>query len=217
MKNFEAVIFDMDGLLLDSERMAFNAFLKTCRQFNLSDRSDLVYQCIGTNAETTKKIVLDAIGSEVDFDIFWKSFHSTYQEDITTNGIPMKQGVVSLLDHISSLDVPMAVATSTETDIAETKLANAGIIKYFENITGGEQVNRSKPAPDIYLKAASSLNVNTQYSLALEDSENGVMSANAAGLTVIQIPDLVQPSDELKQNGHIILHSLKDVINYNFT
>ena len=216
MKTFEAIIFDMDGLLLDSERMAYNAFQQTCRQFELGDRNELYMQCIGTNADATKKILSEGLGDDVEFDHFWKICRATYHEAIATKGIPLKEGVTTLLEHISSLNIPAAIATSTQTDIAQTKLQNSGILDYFRIIIGGEQVRKSKPHPDIYLKAVTELAVNASKSLALDDSENGVKSASSAGLTVIQIPDLVQPSAALKQNGHIILDSLQEVVYFDF-
>jgi len=152
----------------------------------------------------------------VNFTIFWKACRARYHEAITTRGIPLKDGVLEFLRYIRSLQLPMAVATSTQTDIAKTKLRDTGILDYFQIVVGGEQVRHSKPHPDIYLKAAAELAVNARNCLALEDSENGVKSASAAGLTVIQIPDLVQPSTALKQNGHIILDSLLDVVYFDF-
>ncbi len=216
MKNFEAIIFDMDGLLLDSEIMGFNAFKKTCKQFELGNRDDLYFQCIGANSEATKRILSTGLAGAVEFDIFWKICRDSYHQDIATNGTPLKKGAQELLSHIQSLQIPLAVATSTTTDIAKTKLDNAGIINFFTKIIGGDQVSNSKPLPDIYLKAVSELGVNASHCIALEDSENGVISATAAGLSVIQIPDLIAPSETLRKNGHIILDSLNDVINFNF-
>jgi len=96
--------------------------------------------------------------------------------------------------------------------MAQEKLKNSGLLEYFQLVIGGEQVKKGKPNPDIYLHVADRLSVNPQYCLALEDSENGVKSAVSANMRVIQIPDMVQPSDELKQLGHTVLPSLYDVI-----
>jgi beta-phosphoglucomutase-like phosphatase (HAD superfamily) len=110
----------------------------------------------------------------------------------------------------------MAVATSTRTKRATEKLGDAGLLDYFKIVIGGDQVEQGKPDPEIYLKAASALSSAPSRCLALEDSANGVKAAVAAGMTVVQIPDLVPPSDELLQLGHIVLSSLADVPKYDF-
>ncbi|MCP4075406.1 MAG: HAD family phosphatase [Gammaproteobacteria bacterium] len=216
MNHFEAIIFDMDGLLLDSEIIGLKTFQQTCEEFNLEDKTDLFIQCIGTNSEATKNILSNGLGLEVDFVTFWGICRSKYHAETKTKAIPLKQGVIDLLQHIKSLQLPVAVATSTHTEFALTKLGNAGIVDFFDMVIGGEQVRNSKPKPDIYLKAVEQLNVEPSNCLALEDSENGVKSALAAGLTVIQIPDLVTPSCIIEQNHHIILDSLSEVPDYQF-
>ena len=216
MNHFDAIIFDMDGLLLDSEIIGLQTFQQTCEEFGLGDRTDLFIQCIGTNSETNKNILSNGLGSEVDFLTFWDICRSKYHAETKTKAIPLKQGVIDLLQHIQTLRLPVAVATSTHTEFALTKLNNAGIVNYFDIVIGGEQVSNSKPLPDIFLKAVEKLNVEPANCLALEDSENGVNSALSAGLTVIQIPDLVKPDRHKNQSNHIILDSLTEVANFNF-
>ncbi len=215
MNHFDAIIFDMDGLLLDSEIIGLQTFQQTCEEFDLGDRTDLFIQCIGTNSEATKNILSNGLGPEVDFVTFWSIFCSKYHAETKTKAIPLKQGVIDLLQHIQTLRLPVAVATSTHTEFALIKLNNAGIADYFDRVIGGEQVSNSKPLPDIYLKAVEKLNVEPANCLALEDSENGVKSALSAGLIVIQIPDLVKTSHKIQPN-HIILDSLTKVANFNF-
>ena len=216
MKNFEAIIFDMDGLLLDSERIWLIAFQEACLEFNLGDRTDLFNQCIGTNSEATKNILRNGLGDKVDYVKFWSLCRANYHAETKIKPIPVKDGATDLLKHIKALQLPMAVATSTHTEFAITKLENAGLLEFFNKVIGGEQVSHSKPLPDIYLKATDSLQVMAKNCLALEDSENGVKSALAACLTVVQIPDLVEPSQTFRLNGHIILENLTEVINFKF-
>ncbi len=216
MNNFEAIIFDMDGLLLDSEKIGLIAFQETCQQFELGDKTDLYIQCIGTNSESTKKILSSGLGDEVDFVHFWSICREKYHAETKTKAIPLKEGVKGLLRHLQSLQLPAAIATSTHTEFALLKLNNAGIADFFDIVVGGEQVNKSKPFPDIYLKTVKQMKTNAHKCLALEDSENGVKSALAAGMTVIQIPDLIKPSAPVKTSRHIILNSLKEVQSYKF-
>jgi len=129
--------------------------------------------------------------------------------------IPLKDGAAELLACLAELEIPVAVATSTESRRAMRKLEAVGILTHFKAIVGGDQVRNSKPHPDIYLRAAQILGVRPTKCLALEDSENGVRSA-ADAVTVIQIPDIVQPSTALRSLGHTILQSLHDVRTYEF-
>jgi len=216
MHNFEAVIFDMDGLLLDSEKISFSTFKEALKVFNIEKKSDLFYTMIGKDAISCKNILKEGLSDKVDHDEFGKVWSDLYKKETTLKPIPIKDGVITLLNHLKDLKVTIAVATSTDTNMAKEKLKNAGLLEYFTMVVGGDQIKRGKPNPDIYLHVANKLSVNPKKCLALEDSENGVKSAASAGMTVIQIPDIIQPSNGLKQLGHIILSCLEDTLHYNF-
>lgn len=215
MKHFKAIIFDMDGLLLDTERMALSAFLETCRHFGLPLQEELFIRCIGTNQSRGLQLLEEGLRGQVNHLAFIETW-DRFIERTTNNCILLKEGAAELLDHISSFQTPTAVATSTHTNQAREKLRNAGILDRFATVIGGDQVANSKPAPDIYLRAAEILSVAPAACLALEDSENGVRSALSAGMTVVQIPDLVQPSAALRALGHIVLRTLGDVAMFRF-
>lgn len=217
MRNFKAVIFDMDGLLLDSERLALEAFQSTCSQFHLDDLSDVFKKCIGTNSQLCSAILKEGLKGLVDYQEFSSAWKGLFSEITTAKPVPLKEGVNYLLEHIRSIDIPMAVATSTKTELAKSNLSDSGLIEFFDIVIGGDQVTDSKPSPEIYIKAASALFVNPTECLALEDSSNGVKSAVAAGMTVVQIPDLVEPDEELLKMGHIVLDSLLDVPSYEYS
>jgi len=216
MQNCKAVIFDMDGLLLDSEKIAFDTFTKSLKVFNLEKESLLFYKMIGKDSTSCKNILKEGLSNKINHEEFGKIWSDLYKKETILKPIPVKNGVKSLLNHLKDLKIIMAVATSTDTDLAKEKLKKSGLLEYFTLVIGGDKVNIGKPSPDIYLYVANKLSVNPQHCLALEDSENGVKSAISSGMNVIQIPDIVQPSNELKQLGHIILSSLEDVITYDF-
>ncbi len=217
MKNFDAVIFDMDGLLLDTERLALDAFHSTCSAFNLGDLTDLFKKCIGTNAGMGKSILKDGLKGIADFEEFSSMWESEYRKVTEGRPIPLKEGAEELINHIDKIGKPMAVATSSNYGSAKKKLQCSGILHFFKHIIGGDQVVRSKPDPEIYLKAASALLTEPSKCIAFEDSKNGVKAAVAAGMTVVQIPDLVFPDEELLNLGHIVLESLTDILEYEFS
>ena len=216
MPKFSAVIFDMDGLLLDTERLAFEAFQVICSQFDVGDRTDLFMQCVGTNDKLASAILRDGLEGIVDFKTFGLAWLREYNRITSEQPIPLKPGVEALLTHIQSMQIPMAVATSTDSARATAKLGATGLLDYFKIVIGGDQVERGKPDPEIYLKAAAALSSAPSTCLALEDSTNGVKAAVAAGMTVVQIPDLVQPDPDLLKLGHFVLSSLADVPNHFF-
>jgi HAD superfamily hydrolase (TIGR01509 family) len=216
MKQFEAIIFDMDGLLLDTERIALSAFLETCDALGICAQKDLFVRCIGTNPSLGREVLKQGLHGRVDHLLFEQVWDSKCADRTSNRPIPLKEGATKLLDQISSLQIRTAVATSTQTGRARETLKKNGLLEKFHVVVGGDQVRNSKPAPDIYLKAAEVLNARPSACLALEDSENGVRAAVSAGMTVVQIPDLVQPSDSLLALGHIVLRSLSDVVTYPF-
>ena len=123
---------------------------------------------------------------------------------------------MALLDAVAELGLPMAIATSSGTVHALEKLRQAGVLERFKAVIGADQVVRPKPDPEVYLKAAGCLGADPRACLAVEDSEYGVRAAHAAGMTVIQVPDLSQPSADLRALGHIVLASLQEVAGYPF-
>jgi HAD superfamily hydrolase (TIGR01509 family) len=207
----DAVIFDMDGLLLDSERIALNVFNQTCAHFGLPEQFDLFKQMIGTNHQLGRQILTQGLQGQVDSVAFIAHCDALYQEATLSRPIPLRPGALELLQWLKQKGLPAAVATSSASAKANHKLTAAGIIDFFVTVTGGDQVKNSKPAPDIFLHAAHSIQANPQRCLALEDSDNGVRAAVAAGMKVIQVPDLVPPSADLLSLGHQVHTSLAQV------
>ena len=208
-----ATIFDMDGLLIDSERIALGTFQTICDQHGLGDQFSLYLQLLGTNDATTLKILRSTLPAHLSPERFMDTWMTLYVEQ-TQVAVPLMNGVLELLDHLDLTSIPKSVATSTRTEHARSKLTNSGILHRFTHVTGGDQVDNGKPAPDIYLKAAQRLQVNPAECLALEDSPNGVKAALAAGMQVIQIPAIVQPDADMIALGHTVLNDLHEVINH---
>jgi HAD superfamily hydrolase (TIGR01509 family) len=213
LAEYQAIIFDMDGLLIDSERIYLECFIEACHQHQFEADENIYLQCIGTSWQRTKEILTEGYGPEFPYHEVVDQCRALYELAITEHPLPVKEGAVPLLKAIDSLQIPKAVATSTERDKAMEKLRSVDLLHYFSHVVGGDQVADSKPLPQIYLKVAKCLGISPDNCLALEDSDNGVRSAHAAGMDVIQIPDLVTPSIEVKALGHPIMSSLSEVQN----
>jgi HAD superfamily hydrolase (TIGR01509 family) len=213
----KAVIFDMDGLLLDSERIAFAAFKFACARFNLGDQSKVFMQCVGTNQLAGERILYQEFRAIANVSEFLKVWDERYAAETSREPIPLKPGVTALLKRLAELEIPLAVATSTKTLRAKAKLEFSGILSHFSVVVGGDQVEKSKPAPEIYWHTAQMLGLDAPSCMVLEDSENGVRAGLAAGMFVIQIPDLIPPSAELLSMGAPVMQSLEDVLKQHFS
>ncbi len=206
----DAVIFDMDGLLLDSQRVSLGTFEETCGVLGIPFDRVLYDRCIGCNVEKTIKILEEAI-PPFPTEPFIEHWGSLYHEQAIEKPVPVKSGVIDFLNWLDKSNIPCAVATSTPDLFAQRKLANAELLDHFSVVVGGDQVANSKPHPEIYLTAAHKLGVDPKNCMALEDSDNGVRAAVAAEMLVFQIPDLLEPSEEVRQLGHSVLPSMTHV------
>jgi HAD superfamily hydrolase (TIGR01509 family) len=206
-----ALVFDMDGLLLDTERIALELFETVCRAYGCEVERDVYFRCIGSTEAGTRQILCDAMGSAFPYDAISQEWFARYHERVSTDAVPVKAGAVELLERSGELALPVALATSTRTQLARHKLRLAGLDDYFDVVIGGDAVSRGKPDPEPYLTASRALGQAPRACWAIEDSDNGVRSAHAAGLFVIQVPDLVAPSPALRALGHPVVADLHAV------
>ncbi len=203
---YQAAIFDMDGLLLDTERVCMRVFKQACLETDNPFHEEVYLSIIGCNAASIDTILRTAYGDRLDE--LHEAWRVSYNAVVKHQPIPLKEGVIELLDWLKSHKIPCAVATSTRRDVAERKLALAGLDKYFDHVTTGCEVKQGKPHPEIYLLAASRLNVDPKRCVAFEDSNNGTRAAVAANMHTYQVPDLVQPCAEVIRLGHNVVDSL---------
>ncbi|KIT17489.1 HAD family hydrolase [Jannaschia aquimarina] len=203
----EAVVFDMDGLLLDSEGLYREGFRRARTAMDLPPDDDLFHSLIGTNHESGGRMLRDAMGEAAE--PFTDAWHRENAE-LLSGPIPLKPTVRACVEALSAAGVPVIVATSTRREIALRRLEQAGLADHLPDLVGGDQVSRGKPHPEIYVAAAARLSIGAEMCAAFEDSANGVRSAVAAGMVVTQVPDLVPPTDDLLALGHRVapdLHS----------
>lgn len=206
------VIFDMDGLLLDSERLARDAFVAACAEHGWEPDLVVYHSCIGSTSEGTRQILCNHFGEQFPYETVDASWSRHYHARLAEAPVPVKPGARALLELLEAADVPRALATSTRRETAEGKLRDTGLLGYLPHQICGGETDRGKPHPDPYLAAAQALGIAPERCLALEDSANGVRSAHAAGCVVIQIPDLVAPDAALRELDHLILESLTEVV-----
>ena len=206
-----AVIFDMDGLMLDTERLAPRAWMDAATALGVDFDIALAQPMIGRNFRDCAGIITSHYGESFPTVALMKAWHIAYDAIIEREGIALKPGLLPLLDWLDAERIPKAVATSTRRDRAVAKLASAGLLVRFAALVGGDEVERGKPAPDIFLTAAQRLGQPVAHCVVLEDSEPGVRAALAAGMTPIMVPDMHPLSADLIALDPLVMHSLAEV------
>jgi len=206
-----AFIFDMDGLLLDTERLSSAALHAGAADLGLTLPSDIFMEMIGRRGPDIRARLADRVGAQDTADRLIERADEHY-EAFLARGVPVKEGAVELLAWLESRGRPCAVATSTRTAKAERKLAAAGLRPFFRAVIGGDQVEHGKPAPDVYLRAAAALGVAPAHCAVFEDSDPGLRAAHAAGARVLWVPDLGPVSPATQALAHVHAASLRDVL-----
>lgn len=188
----KAVVFDMDGVLFDTESVGFAAWDYACKKLGVAPASALAYKTLGMNAFAVDGILKEYYGESFELEKFHRLCREYTYKYFDENGVPQKPHVCYALKKLKSSGLKIALASSTGKKGVVRNLESAGITGYFEAVISGDMTEKSKPAPDIYLKAAEALGVAADCCFAVEDSRNGILSAYGAGMKVIMVPDLWQ-------------------------
>lgn len=210
----QAVVFDMDGVLFDTERLYNEAWREVAESWPIqADLDDLIVRCVGLNHTDTRRLFDDMLGEDFPFDAYTGRIGARFHEMVEEE-LPVKEGVPEILRWLKEQKIPTALATSTSREGALSHLQRTGILSYFDEVITGDMVEHSKPAPDIYLIACDALHVPPSNCIAVEDSPNGIRSAYAAGMMAVMIPDQIAPTDELRAMLYREFPSLRDLLRY---
>lgn len=212
MKEIKAVVFDMDGVIFDSEAKVVECWVETAEKHGIRDIEVLCHKCLGTNSAETRRIALEFYGEDFPYDEYKAEMSALYHERYDGGRLPMKPYIRELLELIKAKGLRIALASSTRYQVVHDQLRDAGILSYFDKLVCGDMVSRSKPAPDIFLKACEELSVAPSAAIAIEDSHNGIRSAYAAGMRPVMVPDLAPPTEEMQRLAEAIVPSLKEVM-----
>lgn len=207
----QAVIFDMDGLMLDTEPLAARAWIDAAQALGVPFDEAVNPRLIGRNFPDCRTIIGEHHGDGYPVDELMRAWHGAYDAIVEREGLAFKPGLLELLAWLEATAIPKAVATSTRRSRAEAKLARTGLLPRFATLVGGDEIARGKPAPDIFLEAAARLAVDPAACTVLEDSEPGMRGAIAAGMAAIMVPDLLGPSESLLATEPLVLATLHEV------
>lgn len=215
----KAVIFDMDGVLFDSEQAIIDCWIPVAEKYGIRDVVPQLMKCIGITESESAKVFRSVYGQDFPYEKVRKEVNDEYRKFCDEGRLPVKPGVRELLSYLETNGIRTAIASSGDRDHVRRLLEKAGILPYFQVIVGGDIVTRSKPAPDVFLKAEEELRKLVQEDILpkediriIEDSYQGVRAACAAGIPVIMVPDLLPPTEECKEKAERILPSLVEVL-----
>ena len=196
--------------MLDTERLHLAHFRKAASDFGYPALEDVYMQSVGLNSRDTEKLFHHNFGEAFPYLEIRDRWREYAEDHVAKYGVPHKSGLVNLLTTLQGLGFPKAVATSTRREMAVALLQRVQLMHHFNVLVGGDEVAKGKPDPEIFLKAAERLAVHPKHCVVFEDSPNGIRSAHAAGMIPILVPDLIQPTPELRALAHYILKSLDD-------
>lgn len=210
----KAAIFDMDGLMFDTERVGRDAWLQVGEQLGFPNLDEVNNRCLGCNQAYCREIFAEEFGDKLTLDEVIAAAKPIQQQYYAEHGMPCKEGLRELLPYLKAHGIKIAMATSSNREVAEQNLEMAGLRGYFDALICGDMVKKSKPDPDIYLTAACVLEVKPEECIGLEDSRNGIKSVAAAGMHGLLIPDLIPPDAEMLASAEAVLPNLREVITW---
>lgn len=211
---YDAVVFDMDGVIFDSERAVIECWKQLAKKYEIKEIEKACMACTGTTMTRTREIMLETYGEAFPYDEYAKEASVMFHEKYDGGRLPMKPGVVELLTFLKENGKKIALASSTRKQTVMSELRDAKILDYFDAVVCGDMVERSKPAPDIFLKACEEVGVEPEKAFAIEDSYNGLRAARAGNLRPIMVPDLLPANEEIEPIVEVVLESLLEVKNY---
>jgi HAD superfamily hydrolase (TIGR01509 family) len=210
----QAVIFDMDGVIFDSERLVIECWQVVAARHNIPDIVEICMRVQGNNREETGRRFREKYGNAFPYEVYKKEVSALFRHLYGKGRLPLKPGVVEILQELKHKRVPLALASSTRTDIVKQELQDAHLLHYFDAVLGGDMAPRSKPEPDIFLAAAAALQVEPKYCYVLEDSYNGIRAAFRAGMHPVMVPDMQQPTEEIRKLAEVIAENLLTALEY---
>jgi HAD superfamily hydrolase (TIGR01509 family) len=205
-----AVVFDMDGLLVDTEVLIRDLMFAAAEARGARLPNEVFMRMVGLPSAASDAVARAHFGPHFPLEA-WLDEVSAGARAACEAGVALKVGVVELLDHLDAADIPRAVATSSSHGAVQRTLGPNGVLPRFHAIVAAGDYARGKPSPDPFLTAADRLGVSPERCLALEDSHNGVRAAHAAGMMTVMVPDLLAPTDEMREKCVAIAESLRHV------
>lgn len=208
----KGIIFDMDGLMIDTEKLLQRFWVEAAREFGYPMKPEHSLKIRSLSAKLAEPLLKELVSGDFDYQKVRKRRMELMNAYISEHGVEEKKGLKELLSYLKEKKYDLAVATATDYERTKLYLSSIGVFSYFSQIICGNMVKNGKPEPDIYQLAAEKLGYAPEECVALEDSPNGILAAKRAGVLPIMVPDLDQPGEETKKIAYRIVDDLKEVI-----
>lgn len=211
---YKAVVFDMDGVLIDSEKIYRLCWKKNGMSIGIpeDEMERICDRVAGGNKTSNARVFREVMGEDFDYLAFRERTMQMFAGYVGEHGLELKPGVRETLDALKAHGMRIALATSTVRELAEDRLDMVGLTGYFDEKVCGDEITEGKPAPDIYLKACEKLGVSPEDAVGVEDSINGVIASDTAGLYTVMVVDLIPPNEITEQHADRVYHSMKDML-----
>lgn len=209
----KAVIFDLDGTLLDTEKLLVKYWCQAANEYGFPMERKHALTIRSLTHRLVQPLFTEWFGADCDYITIRNRRMELMQEHIGRYGLDVKEGAAELLEWLGEHGYMRAVATATDIERATGFLKQVGLYKYFDRIISASMVEWGKPRPDVYIYAAQQLGLRPEDCYAVEDSPNGIISASDAGCRTIMVPDLTPPEDEIKDRLYACCDTLTDIIN----
>ena len=208
----KGAVFDMDGLMFDTENLTYKLQREILEKDGLSFSLENYKNTVGKRTADLPEYFEKLFGKEFSYEDFHGKCREEYRKYTEKNGVPIKEGLFELLNRLKAENIKIALCTSTTRKSAERTLRIAEVFSYFDALVCAEDVKNGKPHPEPFLTAAEKLGLEPSGCMALEDSLNGIKSAKRAGMITVMVPDLIEPTDEIKAMCDYIFPSLLNVM-----
>ncbi len=213
-REIKMVIFDMDGLMFDTERLASTTWKEAGEKFGYDIDYDVFRKTVGLNKPESGEVYRKYYGKEFPYEDMRLEKIKLAESHILSNGVPLKEGIFELLKYLKGRGLKIALATLTKRSRTEMLLGLSDTKKYFDLITCGDEIQNGKPDPEIFLTSTRKMNLKPENCIVLEDSEYGIIAASRAGMLPFMVPDLVKPEGELEEMIFKKFNNLKEVKSY---
>ena len=214
MKDFDAVVFDMDGLIFDSERAGYVCWSEVLAGYGVHEITELYNACIGCSRVPTERLVRGALGEDFPFEEFIEEVFRIYTTRYGGGKMPIKPGVREILSWLKEKGKKTALASSSGRETVVSLLGAARLLEFFDGLVCGDMVTKSKPEPDIFLAACELLGTAPERTFAVEDSYNGIRAAARGGLRPVMVPDMLPATEEMQSLAEAVEDDLYGVIAY---
>ncbi len=208
----KAVIFDMDGLMIDSERVTYEGYVKECGKLGLEMDVEFYIKTLGLPLPTVFKMYYKKYGKSFPMEQVLEQVHQYIDDRFQRKGVPVKRGLEDLLKYLKDRGYKTVIATSSNRDRVDRILDQTGLREYFDDSVCGDEVKKGKPNPEIFVKACKKIGVKRKEALVLEDSEAGIKAAHSARIPVVCVPDMKYPALKYSNMTRCVARSLEAVL-----